>query len=314
MKWLEKIRIANRAEKTANNILVGTCLKCGTPHCVLSPRRICYRCIVITLKDFAQYPDDVPRPILFLRPFHLPEYSSNPDEAHIPPSIHSSRVSNWASNWVSNPGRNDRRVTESNYLIKWQRIWSDVTNLEDNLVAAIDSLNMGPVITIGRSGEKLPRKHSATRLFFKNEVWQEKVRELMLLSQLVVIEAAYSTGLEWEMVTALKQLRPEQIIFSFVSWHLYSQDWRERQWEILAMTLTRIAGVQIPSQGKNNYLMYFEKDWTPRLVSDYTAPPLLNELHRKLRYLELWRRIKLALLILLALVPILYPLIILLIS
>src|SRR5262249_49351572 len=70
----------------------------------------------------------------------------------------------------------------------------------------------GPVIAIGRPGEKLPWL-GAARWQVENEKWQAEVQGLLPRAGLVVLRVGESAGLWWEIEQALQLVRPERLLF-----------------------------------------------------------------------------------------------------
>jgi hypothetical protein len=80
---------------------------------------------------------------------------------------------------------------------------------EEHLVQMLALI--GPVIAIGRPGEKLPQL-GARRLYVSDEEWQGTVENLIKRSRLVAIRTGRSTGLLWEFQKCLELLRPDQLL------------------------------------------------------------------------------------------------------
>jgi hypothetical protein len=57
--------------------------------------------------------------------------------------------------------------------------------------------NYGPIIAIGKPGEKLPPA-GASREYVANEEWQDRVKDFISEALLVVVIAGKSSGLDWE--------------------------------------------------------------------------------------------------------------------
>jgi hypothetical protein len=83
---------------------------------------------------------------------------------------------------------------------------------EDNLCKALR--RVGPVIAIGRPGERLPEV-GAARLYVSDRTWQAAVRFFLEQAQVVVIIVGRSSGVRWEIQTALELFRPEGLLFHF---------------------------------------------------------------------------------------------------
>jgi hypothetical protein len=83
---------------------------------------------------------------------------------------------------------------------------------EENLCRALRRL--GPVVAIGRPGERLPEV-GAARLYVSDRTWQVAVRCFLEQAQVVVIMVGRSSGVRWEIQTALNIFRPEGLLFYF---------------------------------------------------------------------------------------------------
>lgn len=134
---------------------------------------------------------------------------------------------------------------------------------EERLVSVLTSV--GPVVAVGKPKEKLPQL-GAIRFYFRDSEWQEKVAALMKLSQMVVIQAGHSQGTEWEMVTAIKLLPPERLLFSFVHWQALNSRERQLDYEIFRRQMERLCGFNLPEKINGAYFMYFRNDLTPRFA------------------------------------------------
>jgi len=71
--------------------------------------------------------------------------------------------------------------------------------------------HIGPVIAIGRPGERLPQV-GARRLYVTGDKWQCTVEDLIKSSRLVALRTGRSSGLRWELRKCLELLRPEQLL------------------------------------------------------------------------------------------------------
>jgi hypothetical protein len=138
-------------------------------------------------------------------------------------------------------------------------------------ILALAVREVGPLVAVGNPGERL-QSLGAARLYFENKEWRENVEALMSLSRFVIIQAGFSSklnesGLEWEMLTAMKRLKPEQLIYSFVSWQKLSRHSRQNQYEIFVMQYERIHGGGLPLLIGDSYFLYFDQNWRPSLAS-----------------------------------------------
>jgi hypothetical protein len=157
---------------------------------------------------------------------------------------------------------------------------------EELLVNALS--HIGPVIAVGRPGERLPPS-GASRLYVPNEEWQGTVSHLMSSAGLVVLflfagtpkkTGATSTGFTWEIDQAIKILQPQQLLlmlprgavilksggyYQFLStkrksraYLRSSHGYFERLNQVLPQSLP-------PEAGAADYV-YFTPDWSPRLL------------------------------------------------
>jgi hypothetical protein len=123
----------------------------------------------------------------------------------------------------------------------------------------------GPLITIGKPGDKIPPL-GALRLYFKNEEWQEQVEMLMSISQFSIIQAGYTEGTDWEIQRCRNLLPPEKVIFSFLSWLKLDREARRLEYDLFAIQIKRIYGCALPENIGNASFLYFDKEWKPHLV------------------------------------------------
>lgn len=80
---------------------------------------------------------------------------------------------------------------------------------EEALIAVLNWI--GPVIAIGRPGERLPTR-GAARIYVEDDDWQQVIHDWFASCGLVVLRADSSDGLFWEFSQAINELGPEKII------------------------------------------------------------------------------------------------------
>lgn len=82
-------------------------------------------------------------------------------------------------------------------------------------VALVSDLErIGPVLAIGRPGEKLAHL-GAARMYVTDEDWQTIAQRLMASARLVVIRAGNTPGLRWELARARDELSAEKVVLWF---------------------------------------------------------------------------------------------------
>ena len=122
--------------------------------------------------------------------------------------------------------------------------------------------NVGPLIAIGVPQETFPPP-GAIRLYFRDDQWQEMAAALMSISRLVIFQAGYTSGVEWEMNAIRQHFGPEQIYFSFLGWRGLKRQERQAEYELFRMQTRRIYGVMLPEQYAEADFIFFDQDWRP---------------------------------------------------
>lgn len=128
---------------------------------------------------------------------------------------------------------------------------------EEQFTAALAAV--GPVITVGRPGEPLPRL-GAARFYLPLDDWQPTVLRLMALSQLCVLRLGLGEGLWWEV----QQVRATQAagrVVLLVPGGLPEVAQRLDEYLPSPSRLTEVAGDD-PWTGA---VITFAPDWTPRV-------------------------------------------------
>jgi uncharacterized membrane protein len=74
--------------------------------------------------------------------------------------------------------------------------------------------SVGPVISIGRPGERLPEL-GANRFYVADADWQQAVRYFLDRAAAIIIVVGRSTGVTWEMTTALRNVPLGRLLFVF---------------------------------------------------------------------------------------------------
>jgi hypothetical protein len=170
--------------------------------------------------------------------------------------------------------------------------------------------HIGPVIAVGRPGERL-NPSGASRLYVQDEEWQETVSRLMSSARLVVLflfssstkkNRAASGGFTWEIDQACKVLQPQQLLLMLPrgasilktrgyyellytkrkskSYLRASKGYLDRLNQLLPRPLP-------PAASEADYI-FFSHEWSPRLLRAgkfqtlaYTLKPLFQNLGLK---------------------------------
>jgi hypothetical protein len=133
---------------------------------------------------------------------------------------------------------------------------------------------VGPVVAIGRPGEKLPQL-GAARVYVEDAVWQEKVHEFLDRAALVVLRLGKTEGFWWEVEQSASRLDPRRLVFLVPLNRARYEEFRTRAEKYFpkglpaysSSPLRRIFGKRV--DGKVRGLIYFKPDWTPVFVNLY---------------------------------------------
>ena len=141
---------------------------------------------------------------------------------------------------------------------------------EEDFAFALNSI--GPVIAVGKQFDDISPL-GATRIYLKTEEWQENVKRLMQISQLVVLNAGTSKSLLWEIETALKEVNPHKILISFLSWQEFDDEFRQVEYQQFKKSIEQIANeaeispkIIFPDSVENAKFMVFDNEWKPKLL------------------------------------------------
>ena len=75
-------------------------------------------------------------------------------------------------------------------------------------------MGMGPVVSIGRPGERLPEL-GTNRFYVSDDDWQQAVLYFLDRAAGVIIVVGRSTGVTWEITTALRNVPLSRLLFVF---------------------------------------------------------------------------------------------------
>jgi len=142
---------------------------------------------------------------------------------------------------------------------------------EEELIAQAFS-EIGPVVCIGKPGEKLPEL-GAARVYVGHDQWQQTVHDYMAGSSLVVLRAGDTPGFWWEVERAVKFIDPARLVFLI--------PFGRRKYREFAQKAAQFFPHPLPEyRGRRNFLgirytrglgtlrglIYFQPDWTPQYV------------------------------------------------
>lgn len=157
---------------------------------------------------------------------------------------------------------------------------------------------IGPVIAIGRPGEKFPER-GAARFYVPDDQWRTAVQFFMQKAAVVVFIIGLSPGILWEVKTALRNCQSDRLLFYFPfpyklektsKWRNYwgeiggigitekdllgIQRNRQERYNLLRSATQDMWGVKLPPElGLNIFLHFIARD-EPRLLR-LRRPPVL---------------------------------------
>jgi TM2 domain-containing membrane protein YozV len=111
---------------------------------------------------------------------------------------------------------------------------------------------VGPVIAIGKPGERLPQL-GAARLYVDDDHWRDTIDDLMARSALIVVRAGDTPNLWWEIERAMTRQRPERVIIVVLG--------REERWGAFHRRFADTFG-------------------TPRVIADKLPSPVIGMMLR----------------------------------
>jgi hypothetical protein len=146
-----------------------------------------------------------------------------------------------------------------------------LANSEQKLTRELHKL--GPVIAIGRPGEKLPAL-GAARFYVSEDLWHQKVGDVVKVSQLVLWATGITPGLRWEIGHLIENLPPEKLVL----WahphlmHMTAPE-REEEWAKFRAALGDIFPKPLPETLGETRFICFAPDWTPIPIAPRWSGP-----------------------------------------
>jgi hypothetical protein len=116
----------------------------------------------------------------------------------------------------------------------------------------------GPLVAIGRPGDRRP-PFGACRVFVDEARWREVVLDLMERSQLVILRAAVSPGLAWELEQVLRRVPPRRLVLFL--------PFGRREWGVRLEAFGALFDRHCPEplvRGDRSPLVDFDDSWRSR--------------------------------------------------
>jgi len=188
--------------------------------------------------------EDAREPIFYLRPFGV-------DRAEI-----ARRLSSWVR--IS-----PREGFEKTY--------------EERLTRTLRKI--GPLVTVGNPTERLPLP-GAARMYAADEEWQGKVDEMAGKAGVVILHTGDGDGLTWEVRRVIALDAPERVILSLPLDGTRKEPSRQERYDAFRRRLGNEFPRSLPEAIGHCQFLYFDADWTPRLLGERGTPPPVGETER----------------------------------
>jgi hypothetical protein len=145
-----------------------------------------------------------------------------------------------------------------------QTLKGNMRRAEETICEAFQDI--GPVIAIGRPGERLPEL-GAARMYVNNNNWQSAVRFFIQHSSVIVFIVGHSPGVKWEIETALEESELASILFFFPYMENLSKrrTFRSKHQLKLRIVTKKVLGVM--ERERHERYRLFKKQIESRLVA-----------------------------------------------
>jgi hypothetical protein len=146
--------------------------------------------------------------------------------------------------------------------------------------------NIGTFVAVGDPTERLPLL-GAARVYAADDDWQETVDELTARAGVVLLQAGESPGLDWEVRHVIELDSPERVILSLPLHAKRKERSRQERYDAFRRTFGDAFPRPLPETIGHCQFLYFDADWTPRLLGERGAalPAADSERARALRRL-----------------------------
>ena len=132
---------------------------------------------------------------------------------------------------------------------------------------------IGPLVAVGDPTERLPLL-GAARMYARDEEWHQKVDELAGQAGVVILHAGEGEGLAWEIQRVVALNEPERMILSLPLDGTRKEPSRQERYDAFRRRFGDVFPRPLPEKIGHCQFLYFDADWTPRLLGARgTAPP-----------------------------------------
>ena len=130
---------------------------------------------------------------------------------------------------------------------------------------------IGPFVAVGDPTERLPLL-GAARTYAADEVWQETVDELTVRAGVVLLHAGAGDGFAWEVRHVVELDAPERAILSLPLHAKRKEPSRQERYDAFRRRFGDTFPRPLPEAIGHCQFLYFDADWTPRLLGERGTP------------------------------------------
>lgn len=122
---------------------------------------------------------------------------------------------------------------------------------------------VGPMIAIGKPGERLPEL-GAARFYVTDAQWQQKIADAAAAARCVVLTTGITEGLRWEIGHLMRNTPPEKLVlWAHPQLLNLSRAEREREWTLFRETLGTLFRKPLPEQLGRTHFFRFDASGEP---------------------------------------------------
>ncbi len=150
---------------------------------------------------------------------------------------------------------------------------------------------VGPFVAFGDPTERLPLL-GAARMYVADEGWQETVDELTDRASVLILHVGEGDGLGWELHHVITDESPERTILSLPLYAKRKEPSRQERYDAFRRRFGDTFPRPLPEAIGHCQFLYFDADWTPRLLGERGAPLPAGESERARALRSLAREFK----------------------
>jgi hypothetical protein len=144
-----------------------------------------------------------------------------------------------------------------------------VKTYEERLARALRKI--GPFVAVGDPTERLPLL-GAARMYAADEDWQARVGELTGRAGVVLLHTGEGDGFAWEVHHVIGRCAPERAILSLPLDANRKEPSRQERYDAFRRRFGDAFPRPLPEAIGYCQFVYFDADWTPRLLGERGAP------------------------------------------